>query len=942
MQSMKSLGALYAELGSALFQAGRYEDAVEALRKALKEEAADVSPPDSYLTLGRAYSALTKNVEALNAFEKAVQLDPNIFREVEKEIVDLRTRIVGIPNKPSAGASGGFADWVKNTLSGDWVKSLWTRSLPQIRNIAFSLVENGKFTQAEQLLKSLVLLSPGDADVQEKLGQALLHQRKQEKVQESIDAFRKAVELNTALAGAHQGLGEAYHYLGRDREAAESLRRAQELKPDDASVLLSRGVILRNLGLLQDSEQALRHAVEMKPEDHIALWELAATLQASDRKTEAADALTQATRSLLQKHDYKEAERFCHQAISLDPSNVPAHIELGRAQIGQKLYDDALKTLEQVTRLNETGEAYIEMAQAHFFLKNFSAALPVIDRALILSPESAEALGLKGMILHRLGKPQEALQLLDQSLTHNPRQVRFLNERAAALEALEQRQDALAAYQQIVELDPMNQWAHNRMGLILFEDGEYERAESELSQALKLPSDVEAAFALREELKPSSALVLHLRIGEALYYIGEHEKAVVAFDKALKLDSTSGDASYYRGLALRRLNRYEEAVAAVQLSIELDAAKERPERANAYAEMGEALRLLSRYREAKMAFKKAITLQENFPWALASYGETLRMLSETEEAAKYLQQAVNLNGRDGWAWGQLGAVRADLKQYRSALGAFEEATKNDASNAFNCGYKGIVLRRARRFEKAIKAFDEALNLDSNVAWIWVEKGMAMREMNDAGYEQALPLLEKATQLDPNFGYAWCQLAICLYRLDRYSEALDSVKKGLTLDPHLTWVYALKSLVSERLDMTKEAAEAHDQALSDPSTPRAYLDRGQAYAELGAEDRASQDNKKALELDPKFADAYNNLAWLYLNSPKRDLEKAATLAQKAVELMDPPDGSILDTLGWIYFKRGLVEKAVPLLEQAAHLDPEDLEIQDHLAICRETLSQRTLA
>ena len=35
MQSTKSLGALYSELGSGLLQAGRYEEAVEALRKAL-------------------------------------------------------------------------------------------------------------------------------------------------------------------------------------------------------------------------------------------------------------------------------------------------------------------------------------------------------------------------------------------------------------------------------------------------------------------------------------------------------------------------------------------------------------------------------------------------------------------------------------------------------------------------------------------------------------------------------------------------------------------------------------------------------------------------------------------------------------------------------------------------------------------------------------------
>jgi len=48
-------------------------------------------------------------------------------------------------------------------------------------------------------------------------------------------------------------------------------------------------------------------------------------------------------------------------------------------------------------------------------------------------------MGLKGMILHRLGKRPEALELLNQSLTRNSEQALFLAERGAVLEALGQR-----------------------------------------------------------------------------------------------------------------------------------------------------------------------------------------------------------------------------------------------------------------------------------------------------------------------------------------------------------------------------------------------------------------------------------------------------------------------------------------------------------------------
>jgi len=90
-------------------------------------------------------------------------------------------------------------------------------------------------------------------------------------------------------------------------------------------------------------------------------------LQAGKRLSEAASALTQAARILLNKRGYKEAERLCEQAISLDPSSMLAYLELGRARLGQKRYDEALKTLEQAANLHRTVEVNIEMARAHFF-----------------------------------------------------------------------------------------------------------------------------------------------------------------------------------------------------------------------------------------------------------------------------------------------------------------------------------------------------------------------------------------------------------------------------------------------------------------------------------------------------------------------------------------------------------------------------------------------
>jgi tetratricopeptide (TPR) repeat protein len=85
MDSSKSPGALYAELGYGLFQARRYQEAAEALHKALAEQASDFPRVNVYLTLGKVYSALSKDKEALEAFSKALRLDPDAFQEAKEE-----------------------------------------------------------------------------------------------------------------------------------------------------------------------------------------------------------------------------------------------------------------------------------------------------------------------------------------------------------------------------------------------------------------------------------------------------------------------------------------------------------------------------------------------------------------------------------------------------------------------------------------------------------------------------------------------------------------------------------------------------------------------------------------------------------------------------------------------------------------------------------------
>jgi Tfp pilus assembly protein PilF len=104
--------------------------------------------------------------------------------------------------------------------------------------------------------------------------------------------------------------------------------------------------------------------------------------------------------------------------------------------------------------------------------------------------------------------------------------------------------------------------------------------------------------------------------------------------------------------------------------------------------------------------------------------------------------------------------------------------------------------------------------------------------------------------------------------------------------------------------------------------------------MGDFDAAEKDYAKAIQLDPNNAEIHNDYAWHLIDSG-RDVDKGVRLAERALELL-PGSASIMDTLGWGYFKRGECGKAVYRLKEASRREPQNREFADHLKQAEEAL------
>jgi Flp pilus assembly protein TadD len=130
----------------------------------------------------------------------------------------------------------------------------------------------------------------------------------------------------------------------------------------------------------------------------------------------------------------------------------------------------------------------------------------------------------------------------------------------------------------------------------------------------------------------------------------------------------------------------------------------------------------------------------------------------------------------------------------------------------------------------------------------------------------------------------------------------------------------------------EAAEAYSRAVALLGAPQPahwglYYSRAIAYERAGAWPEAEADFREALVLQPGEPSVQNYLGYSLVEQG-RNLDEALALIEQAVA-GQPDDGYITDSLGWVLYRLGRYEEALPHMLRAVELEPVDPVINDHL-------------
>jgi tetratricopeptide (TPR) repeat protein len=238
---------------------------------------------------------------------------------------------------------------------------------------------------------------------------------------------------------------------------------------------------------------------------------------------------------------------------------------------------------------------------------------------------TAEALD-KGREYAVQGEHRDAIGLFRGVLVHEPENFEAMLRLGSSLFEMKDYYEALYWFWRARKINRRHPLALTNYGLCLSQVGHPEEGVADLERAAAIVTKENAPLAIR-------ALVYN-NLGNTLERLCRHVDALAAFDKGIAADPHDAFPHYNRGIALLRLNRRHEAIAALNRSLELsgrvDASASRLNNADALYNRAMALLLLGDFKngfrdyEARLhtsEHKREISLPAEKEWKGETWGD---------------------------------------------------------------------------------------------------------------------------------------------------------------------------------------------------------------------------------------------------------------------------------------------------------------------------------
>jgi tetratricopeptide (TPR) repeat protein len=256
-------------LALAAYQKGRYEQAVDLVKKAI---AANPQGAQFHNTLGLALEALGRYEQALASYERAVTLRQDYSEAYNNMAISLTSQ-------------GKYAEAEEKARKAIELKADYAQAYNSLGYAQMQLAasDRGKSEQAAGSYRRAIALKPDFAEAHNHLGVVLAAEGRWV---EAIGSYRAALRLEPGYAEAYNNMGVALREQGEWSGAIESYRKAIELESDFAEAHYNLANALRELGQLEEAIRHYERAIRIRSDYAAAHWNYSLALLLAGRLAE--------------------------------------------------------------------------------------------------------------------------------------------------------------------------------------------------------------------------------------------------------------------------------------------------------------------------------------------------------------------------------------------------------------------------------------------------------------------------------------------------------------------------------------------------------------------------------------------------------------------------------------------------------------------------------
>lgn len=609
-------------------------------------------------------------------------------------------------------------------------------------------------------------------------------------------------------------------------------------------------------------------------------------------------------RYMFETEDYDKAEEIGEFLYKDYPNDVKIIYNMAEVKWLSRKFEEALKYYYKVLEiLPNNYDALLGIADCNFEMKNYEEAKEMYNKVIKINIYD--------------NYPREQRRAVNDYLIEKYRNELNLDieSRFALAWCLYENfkySDVLELFNGIDILDDFMEQYYDLMGKTLSCTGEYMQSLTFYRRWLYI---LEAKEVRDKETDAKLAYCCY-QVGRQLSSLNKYEESIKYYDKCLEIDENDYDALNYKAEALRMINKNEESLKVIEKALKIDNSF-----MNLYINKSKALYNMGFDGEALDA---AISAQNIYPYSTSSYILQMKLYlrhSEFDNVLKVYERAKEfevmdeeivlykikaLYGNDKIDEAEKDAI--DLIKYISENG--------DKCNVLSEVYYeySLMLSDKGTYKEALVAINNAIDISKDINYYYA-RGYFYISLRE--YVNALSDYEYILSIKPNDTFSYLKKAEIYKNLQNYEKCKEIYIKVIEIDPKNDSAYADLARIYEDEGNIKKAFEYYNKKLEIEEDSYTFFCRAYLYGKLKEYNKAKEDYKKVIELEPSNSLTYNNLANIYMKEDK--YEKAYECLKKAIEYMgDNPFVEFYINIGKCLKKLSRFDEAISIFTKGIEL------------------------